>query len=227
MRRITHSGSDIEISDENIIKSSILTAGEQAKLTPAVVLDLLKVGNRKFIEENLTIRNNSKRVRNAAFGQYPKAVIVSCSDSRIPVEDVFHQGIGDLFVARVAGNFVNTDILGSLEYACKVAGAKLIVILGHEYCGAIISAIDGVKLGNITALLENIKPALNNASENFVGEKTSKNHKFVECVCTHNIHHAIEEIRAKSPVLKDMENNGEIKIVGGMYHMRTGKVEFL
>ena len=226
MQKITHSGNSIEISDEDIIKSSMLTAEEQAKLTPDLVLDMLKTGNQNFLEENLTVRNNSKRVRNAAFGQYPKAAVVSCSDSRIPVEDIFHQGIGDLFVARVAGNFVNTDILGSLEYACKVSGSKLIVVLGHEHCGAIKSAIDDVKLGNITAMLEKIKPAVNNASKGFSGEKTSKNKEFVESVCFHNIHHAIKEIRAKSPILKEMEDNGEIKIVGGMYHMKTGKVDF-
>jgi len=227
MQKVTTSGNSIEVSKENIIKSSILTAGEQAKLTPAVVLDMLKSGNQKFLEAKLTIRNNSQRVRNAVFGQYPKAAIVSCSDSRIPIEDVFHQGIGDLFVVRIAGNFVNSDILGSLEYACKVSGIKLVVILGHEHCGAVISAIDDVKLGNITTMLENIKPAITNASKNFAGEKTSKNHEFVKSVSSYNVQHAIEEARSKSLILKEMENNDEIKIVGGMYHMKTGKVDFI
>ena len=213
--------------NENIIKSSILTAGEQAKLTPTAVLEMLKIGNQEFLEDNLTIRNNSQRVRDAALGQYPKAAIVSCSDSRIPVEDVFHQGIGDLFVARIAGNFINADILGSLEFACKISGSKLVVILGHEFCSAILSAIDNFKLGHITAMLENIKPAIIKASKNFTGEQTSKNHKFVESVCIHNILNAIENIRTNSSILKEMEDNGEIKIVGGMYHMKTGKVEFL
>jgi len=218
---------DMEIADKDIIVSSILTAEEQAKLTPDIVLDMLKVGNQEFREDNLPIRNNSQRVREAVLGQYPKAAIVSCLDSRVPVEDVFHQGIGDLFVARIAGNFVNSDILGSLEYACKVSNSKLIVVLGHEHCGAIKSAIDDVKLGNITSMLEKIKPAIRKASRNFTGEKTSKNIEFVESVCSHNVHHAIEEIRAKSPILKEMEDNGEIKIVGAVYHMETGKVEFL
>ena len=224
---VAHSENSIETSNESVVKNSVLTAEEQAKLTSDIVLDMLKAGNQDFVAENLTIRNNSQRVRAAVSGQYPKAAIVSCLDSRVPVEDIFHQGIGDLFVARVAGNFVNTDILGSLEYACKVSGSKLIVVLGHEHCGAIKSAIDDVKLGNITAMLEKIKPAVNNASKGFEGEKTSKNHEFVETVCAHNIHHAIEEIRSKSPILKEMEDNGEIKIVGGLYHMETGKVEFL
>ena len=218
----------ITLSESSVeVPNKVLTAAEQAKLTPDIVLNMLKAGNKDYTEENLTIRNNSQRVKDAVAGQYPKAAIVSCLDSRVPVEDIFHQGIGDLFVARVAGNFVNTDILGSLEYACKVSGSKLIVVLGHEHCGAIKSAIDDVKLGNITAMLENIKPAVDNASGDFTGEKTSKNKKFVESVCSHNIHHAIEEIRSKSPILKEMEDKGEIKIIGGMYHMETGKVEFL
>ena len=227
MHKTTHSGNNIELSNENIIKGNILTAEEQIKLTPDIVLDMLKAGNQKFLEGNLTIRNNSQRVRDAVFGQYPKAAIVSCSDSRVPVEDVFHQGIGDLFVARVAGNFINEDILGSLEYACKVSGSKLIVVLGHERCGAIVSAIDKVEMGNITAMLEKIKPAINNASKNFTGEKTSNNQEFVKSVSSHNVKHSIEEIRSKSLILKEMEDNGEIKIVGGMYQMKTGKVEFL
>ena len=208
-------------------ESSFLTAEGQAKLNSDIVLNMLKAGNEDFVNNNLTVINNPQRVKAAVSGQYPKAAIVSCLDSRVPVEDIFHQGIGDLFVARVAGNFVNTDILGSLEYACKVSGSKLIVVLGHGHCGAIKSAIDDVKLGNITAMLENIKPAVANASADFEGEKTSKNYKFVESVCSHNIHHAIEEIRTKSPILKEMEDNGEIKIIGGIYDMETGKVEFL
>ena len=224
---ITNSGNSIDVSNKDILTSNVLTAEEQAKLTPDIVLGMLKAGNLDFTKEDLTIRNNLQRVRDAVAGQHPKAAIVSCLDSRVPVEDIFHQGIGDLFVARVAGNFVNTDILGSLEYACKVSGSKLIVILGHGHCGAIKSAIDDVKLGNITSMLENIKPAVNNAGKDFAGDKTSKNKEFVESVCSHNVQHAIEEIRSKSPILKEMEDNGEIKIIGGIYHMESGKVDFL
>jgi Carbonic anhydrase len=214
-------------SSYDVVSSSVLTAEEQAKLTPDIVLNMLKVGNQEFVDDNLTILNRPQRVRDAVSGQHPKAAILSCLDSRVPVEDVFHQGIGDLFVARIAGNFVNDDILGSLEYACKVSGSKLIVVLGHEHCGAIKSAINDVKLGNITTMLEKIKPAVTNASQGFTGDKTSSNHEFVEAVCSHNVHHAIEQIRAKSPILKEMEDNGEIKIVGGVYQMETGKVEFI
>lgn len=217
----------VEIADSEVLNNKVLSADEQARLTPDAVLEILRQGNQDFTEDNLTVRNNSQRIREAALGQYPKAAIVSCLDSRVPVEDVFHRGIGDVFVARVAGNIVNEDILGSLEFACKVSGAKLIVVLGHEHCGAIKSAIDDVKLGNITAMLSKIRPAVATAGQDFDGSRQSSNPEFVEAVCSHNVAHAISEIRTKSPILKEMEEKGEIKIVGGIYHMETGKVEFL
>ena len=216
----------VAIQQEDIIANSVLTAEEQAKLTPDIVLQMLKSGNREYVEGSLTIRNNSQRIKEAVSGQYPKAAVVSCLDSRVPVEDVFHQGIGDLFVARVAGNFVNEDILGSLEYACKVSGSKLIVVLGHESCGAIKSAIDDVQLGNITAMLSKIRPSVRAAEATFTGEKTVKNAAFVEEVCNQNILHTINEIRTKSPILDEMEKAGEIKIVGAVYHLKNGIVDF-
>jgi carbonic anhydrase len=152
-------------------------------------------------------------------------VILSCLDSRIPVEDVFDKGIGDLFVARVAGNFVNTDILGSMEFGCKVSGAKLILVLGHESCGAVKAAIDNVKLGNITGMLGNIEPAVAR-SQDFKGDKTSSNPAFVEYVAKNNVLNTIETIRKKSPILKEMEDKGEIKIVGAYYSLKTGEVSF-
>ncbi|MDR2956163.1 MAG: carbonic anhydrase [Prevotella sp.] len=175
----------VEVEKEDILANAILTKDEQAALTPNQVFEILKVGNKDFVTDNLTVRNTSQRIRNAALGQYPKAVVLSCLDSRVPVEDVFHRGIGDIFVARVAGNVVNEDILASLEYACKVSGSKLVVVLGHEYCGAIKSAIDDVKLGNITGLLSKIKPAIDEAGKNFTGDRTSKNADFVQSVCDH------------------------------------------
>jgi carbonic anhydrase len=221
-------GGDVEIIHKaDILSSDILTAEQQAGLTPDSVLHRLKQGNKDFTEDNLTIRNTTERVRKASLGQYPKAAILSCLDSRLPVEDVFHSGIGNLFVARVAGNIVNEDILGSLEYACKVSKAKLIVILGHEHCGAIKSAIDQVQLGNITILLSKIQPAVALAGKSFTGEKLSSNPAFVEAVCDANVQLAIEQIRSKSPILKEMEDKGEIKIAGAVYDMYTGKVEFL
>lgn len=217
----------IQIASTDILSNSVLTAEQQAKLSPDEVLEILKQGNRDFVRDNLTVRNNSQRIRQAAMGQYPKAVVLSCLDSRVPVEDVFHRGIGDIFVARVAGNIVNDDMLGSLEYACKVSGSKVIVVMGHEHCGAIKSAIDDVHLGNISALLSKIRPAVASASQDFDGNKTSKNPAFVEKVCEHNIEKAINDIRTRSPILKEMEDKGEIKIVGSMYDMDTGKVDFL
>lgn len=215
-----------EVPTDHILVNRILTQEEQCNLTPDSVLEILKQGNKEFIEDNLTVRNNSERVRSASLGQYPKAVVLSCLDSRVPVEDVFHRGIGDIFVARVAGNVVNEDILGSLEYACKVSGSKLIVVLGHEHCGAITSAIKDVELGNITALLSKIKPSVESAKVDFDGESSADNTKFVEEVCEHNVNHALAQIRANSPILKEMEEKGEIKIVGAVYHMETGEVTF-
>ena len=206
--------------------NKVLTAQEQSMLTPDKVIEILKQGNKDFINNNLTIKNTPQRVLDAASGQYPEAAILSCLDSRVPVEDIFHCGIGDVFVARVAGNIVNPDILGSMEFACKVSGAKLIVVLGHGQCGAIKSAIDNVELGNITGLLDKIRPAVCQAKANFTGEARSSNKAFVDVVCHANVELMVNEIRKNSPVLKEMEDNGEIKIVGAMYDMHTGKVDF-
>lgn len=204
----------------------VLTAEEQAALTPDRVIQSLKEGNRRFVTNEITARNHSAMVRNASAGQYPKAVILSCLDSRVPIEDVFDRGIGDLFVGRVAGNFVNEDLLGSMEFGCKVSGAKLILVLGHESCGAIKAAIDDVQLGNITAMLTKIKPAVVR-SQDFTGEKTSKNDAFVEYVAKNNVLNTMETIKARSPILKEMSDQGKIKIVGAYYDLKTGEVIFL
>ena len=158
--------------------STVLSKEERDKLTPDEILQQFKAGNERFRTNNSTTRNHSEQIRKAAVGQFPKAVVLSCLDSRVPVEDVFDQGLGDVFVARVAGNFVNEDILGSMEFACKVAGAKLILVMGHQHCGAIKGAIDDVKLGNLTKLLTKIKPAVV-MNEKFEGEKSSMNEAFV------------------------------------------------
>ena len=208
------------------LKEKVLTAAEQQALTPDMVIQSLKNGNKRYMNNDLTERDHSALVRSAAGGQYPKAVILSCLDSRVNVEDVFDKGIGDLFVGRVAGNFVNEDLLGSMEFGCKVSGAKLILVLGHESCGAIKAAIDDVKLGNITAMLSKIKPAVAK-SQDFQGEKTSKNNAYVEYVAKNNIINTIETIKLKSPILKEMSDKGEIKIVGAYYNIKTGEVIFL
>ena len=208
------------------LKEKVLTAEQQKALTPDLVIQRLKEGNKRYMNNDLTLRDHSALVRDAVEGQYPKAVILSCVDSRIPVEDVFDKGIGDLFVGRVAGNFVNEDLLGSMEFGCKVSGAKLILVLGHESCGAIKSAIDNVELGNITAMLAKIKPAIAK-SQDFKGDKTSKNDEFVEHVAKTNVLETIEDIKAKSPILKEMADKGEIKIVGAYYDLHSGEVVFL
>ena len=208
------------------LKEKVLTKAEQDALTPDMVIQSLKEGNKRYVNNDLTQRDHSSLVRDAAFGQYPKAVVLSCLDSRVTVEDVFDKGIGDLFVGRIAGNFVNVDLLGSMEFGCKVSGAKLILILGHESCGAIKSAIDDIKLGNITAMLSKIKPAVVR-SQDFKGEKSSKNDAYVDYVAKNNILIAIETIKQKSPILKEMADKGEIKIVGAYYSLKTGEVIFL
>lgn len=205
----------------------VLNKDEQQALTPNEVLNEFKKGNERFRTNNVTVRNHSEAIRKAATsGQYPKAMVLSCVDSRVPVEDVFDQGIGDVFVGRVAGNFVNTDLLGSMEFACKVAGAKLIIVMGHQHCGAVKGAIDDVHLGNITAMLENIKPAVA-MSQNFDGEKSSKNEAFVKTVAQNNVRNTVAQIRAKSEILRTMEEKGEIKIIGAFYVLRTGELQFL
>ncbi|SEA36978.1 carbonic anhydrase [Arachidicoccus rhizosphaerae] len=217
--------SNTEVS-QPALRTKVLTAAQQQALTPDQVINELKEGNKRFIRNDLTKRDHSAMVRDAAKGQFPKAVILSCLDSRIPVEDVFDRGIGDIFVARVAGNFSNTDIIGSLEFGCKVSGAKVILVLGHEACGAVKGAIDNVELGNITPMLAHIKPAIDSV-KNFSGERTSKDDAFVEAVAKENVLNTIDNIRSHSPILKEMEAKGEIKIIGGYYNLHTGAVEFL
>ena len=203
----------------------VLTAQEQKKLTPDEVIDSLKEGNKRFCAGSLTMRDHSKQIRDAVSGQFPKAVVLSCVDSRVPIEDVFDKGIGDMFVARVAGNIVNEDILGSMEFSCKVSGAKLVVVMGHEYCGAIKGAIDNVQLGNLTGLLKKIRPAVDRCCD-FPGAQTSKNPQFVDLVVRENIKVAVLNIRAQSPILREMEDTGEIKIIGAYYDMDNGQVTF-
>ena len=207
--------------------NAAISQSEQNTLSPDAVLDDLMQGNSRFRDTSMLERDLQGQRKTSVGGQYPKAVILSCIDSRVPVELVFDQGLGDLFVARVAGNFENTDIIGSIEYSCKVAGSKLVLVLGHEACGAVKAACDGVELGNITALLSNIKPAVDMTAGNTEGETNSSNADFVAGVVANNVRLTIDRIREKSPILKEMEDNGEIKIVGGVYHLSTGAVELI
>ncbi len=204
-----------------------ITKELQNEMTPSNVLTDLLEGNNRFLNNDTSGIDNSSLIKQTTDGQFPKAVILSCIDSRVPVETIFDQAIGDVFVARVAGNFENTDILGSLEYSCKVAGSKLVLVLGHESCGAVKAACDGVELGNITALLGNILPAVKQSADEVEGELNSSNKEFVAKTIENNVKLTIERIREKSPILKEMEDISEIKIVGGVYNLHTGKVEML
>lgn len=209
------------------MRNTAITKIVQDGLTPDTVLNDLMEGNQRFIDNNLTTTDHTALVQQTIGGQFPMAAILSCIDSRVPVEYVFDQHIGDVFVARVAGNFENADILGSLEYSCKVAGSKLIVVLGHESCGAVKAACDGVELGNITHLLSNIKPAVEVSKSTETGVKDSSNASFVAKTVENNVKLTMQRIREKSPILKDMEEQGEIKIVGGVYSLSSGKVDLL
>ena len=211
----------------NNMKNKAITKDIQNKLTPTNVLNDLLEGNKRFVNNQNQQVDNLALVQQTTSGQFPKAVVLSCIDSRVPVETVLDQAIGDIFVSRVAGNFENTDILGSLEYSCKVAGSKLVLVLGHEACGAVKAACDGVELGNITALLSNIIPAVKVSSEEVEGELNSSNNNFVAKTVENNVRLTMDRIREKSPILNEMEQNGEIKIVGGVYSLHTGEVEML
>ncbi len=213
------------VPEKKGVVEDVLTKAQQDALTPDSVIKTLQEGNERFVSNDLTARDHSMQVRKSTLAQFPKAIVLSCVDSRVPVEDVFDRGIGDLFVARVAGNFVNEDILGSMEFACKVSGSKLVLVMGHEHCGAVKAAIDDVKLGNITSMLQKIIPAVKLVD--YEGDKSSKNQEFVHMVSESNVKNTIEQIRLKSPILKEMEDNGEIKIVGALYDMDNGKVTFL
>lgn len=209
------------------MRNQAITKDIQSALAPNAVLQDLLEGNQRYIDNKLTASDVNALVQQTTGGQHPKAVILSCIDSRVPVEMVFDQTIGDVFVARVAGNFENVDILGSMEYSCKVAGSKLVLVLGHESCGAVKAACDGVELGNITAMLDNIVPAAKQASEEVEGVADSSNSAFVAKTVENNVKMTIERIREKSPILAEMEQNGEIAIVGGVYSLTTGKVTML
>ncbi|MBJ6366777.1 carbonic anhydrase family protein [Snuella sedimenti] len=203
------------------------TKETQATMTPEKSLQFLKEGNQRFQNNLKANRNLLEQVNDTSEGQFPFATILSCIDSRVSAELVFDQGLGDIFSVRIAGNFVNEDILGSMEFACKLAGTKLIVVLGHTSCGAIKGACDHAKLGNLTKLIEKITPAVNAVTEPKDQEKrTSKNLEFVDNVSHMNVKLTIDRIHQESPILSEMEKNGEIKIIGAMYDINSGAVTF-
>lgn len=203
------------------------TKETQSKMTPESSLQNLREGNKRFQENVRLSRNLVQQVRETAIGQYPYATVLSCIDSRVSSELIFDQGMGDLFSIRIAGNFVNEDILGSMEFACKLAGTKLVVVLGHTACGAVKGACDHARLGNLTTLINKIEPAVAAVSEPADESlRNSKNIDFVNQVAEKNVMMTIENIRNQSPILVEMEKNHEIKIIGGMYDISNGEVTF-
>lgn len=205
--------------------SASLTKEQRDAMTPAQVIEELKKGNERFRMGKMAPRDYLAEKRASAAGQYPAAVVLGCLDSRVPAEIVLDAGIGDVFVGRVAGNVVNGDMLGSMEFACGVSGAKVVLVLGHTSCGAIKGAIDDVVVGNLTGLLARIKPAI--PATKFDGEKSSKNAPYVDAVARTNVVLGLGEIRRRSPMLEDLEKKGTIKITGAMYDLSSGMVDFV
>ena len=197
----------------------------QTSMTPETAIAILKEGNERFVGNLKFNRNLLQQVNETRDGQWPFAVVLSCIDSRTSAELVFDQGMGDIFSVRIAGNIINEDILGSMEFACKVAGSKFIVVLGHTKCGAVKGACDHVELGNLTSLLAKLQPAISCETQTTLN-RDSSNAIFVENVAKINVEEAVGEIQAKSPILKEMIDKGEIGICGAMYNVETGQVEF-
>jgi carbonic anhydrase len=203
------------------------TKDTQDRMTPQLAKNTLVEGNTRFVQGQQAGRDLMNQVKQTSTGQYPFATVLSCIDSRVSSELIFDQGIGDIFSVRIAGNFVNEDILGSMEFACKLAGTKLVVVLGHTACGAVKGACDHARLGNLTALINKIEPAVEAVTEpTDESQRNSSNIDFVNEVAKKNVYMTIDNIRESSQVLKEMEDAGEIEIVGGMYDIKTGEVIF-
>lgn len=202
-----------------------LTKEMQQSLNPLMAIEILKKGNERFQNNLKANRNLLQQVNETSDGQHPFAIVLSCIDSRTSAELIFDQGLGDIFSVRIAGNIINEDILGSMEFACKVAGAKIIVVLGHTKCGAIKGACDHVEMGNLTVLLKKIKPAVND-EKTVTKDRSSKNGEFVEKVAELNVKKTLHEITKRSPVLQTMIESGAIGIIGGMHDITTGAVHF-
>lgn len=202
-----------------------LTKEMQTAITPKLALELLKDGNKRFVNNLKINRNLLQQVNETSDGQHPFAIILSCIDSRTSAELIFDQGLGDVFSVRIAGNIINEDILGSMEFACKVAGSKIIVVLGHTKCGAVKGACDHVEMGNLTALLTKIRPAVDD-EKTITDNRNSNNSEFVEKVASINVKRTVKSIMERSPILKEMIESGAIGIVGGTHNITSGIVEF-
>jgi carbonic anhydrase len=203
----------------------ILTKEKRDKLTPLQALKVLKEGNERFSNAIRVEHDYLNQIDETSNGQYPFATILSCIDSRTSAELIFDQGLGDIFSIRIAGNILNEDILGSMEFACKVAGAKLVVVLGHTNCGAITSACSNLQLGHFTSLINKIKPAIEQETTT-TENRTDKNDEFVMNVTRNNVHHTVRQVRAQSPILNHLEQSGKILIIGGLYDVKSGEVVF-
>ncbi len=206
-------------------RADALTKAQRDKMSPADILEAMKKGNQRFRSGVRKNRNYLNEQKASASGQFPAAVLLSCIDSRAPAEVIMDLGIGDIFNCRVAGNVANPDILGSMEFACKLAGAKVVLVMGHTACGAVKGAIDNAELGNLTGLLDKIKPAVQ--ATKYSGERSSKNYGFVDAVARTNVLLTVDNIRKNSPVLVDLERQGTIKIAGAMYNLQTAAIDFV
>jgi len=225
----TQSDSTEANSSNEQLDDNVLTQEAQQALTPEEIIESLKEGNQRFVSNNLTPQDYQAQVEKTSSGQYPEAVVIACIDSRVPVEAIFDKSVGDIFVARVAGNFVNEDILGSTEFGTAVAGSKVVVVMGHEHCGAVKSAIDDVEMGNITAMLSKIRPAVEISEDDYEGEgeMTSSNDDYVTHVVNTNVRYTIEQMRERSDIIAELERNGEVVIAGAFYDLDSGVVTFL
>src|SRR5262249_28003850 len=213
------------VGTPGLVSAAAFTKEERDKLTPDQVIEMLKQGNERFRTGKMQAHDYLEQKRATAAGQYPAAAILSCIDSRAPAEIILDVGIGATFNARVAGNIANDDLIGSLEFACAAAGAKLVLVMGHTACGAVKGAIDGAELGHLTGLLSKIKPAV--AATTYAGDRTGSNPAFVDAVARTNVLRTVETIRQQSSVLSGLEKDGKIKIVGSLYHLVGGPVKFL
>ena len=202
-----------------------LTKEMQQKITPDMAFDLLKEGNKRFINNLKANRNLLQQANETSDGQHPFAIILSCIDSRTSAELIFDQGLGDIFSVRIAGNVINEDILGSMEFACKVAGSKIIVVLGHSKCGAVMGACNHVEMGNLTSLLAKIRPSIDD-EKTVTGDRSANNPEFIEKVTKVNVKRVMKEIVERSSIIKEMLDKKEIKLIGGYHELSTGEVSF-
>jgi len=195
-------------------------------ITPDIALEMMKEGNRRFVNKDMIEREHEWHIRETIDSQHPFAIVLGCIDSRVEPSIIFDQGIGDLFIARIAGNIINQDILGSMEYACAVSGSKLVLVLGHTSCGAVKGAIDNVVLDNLTPSLRHIQLAMERVKTDDGIDRSAKNLEFVDMVATKNVEHSVNDIRNQSPILRNLEEEGKIKIVGAIYDHSSGEVRF-